>query len=118
MVDILWLRMIKELLPGGRRVSDVVGSAVSFGQCSGTDLLLLILDGFFFISRKTWKMNPSVVEQSALLSFKVRLGLTVIEFWFQFRQYYQEFVKLAVSKMFNLYQKSATCLNPLWFLCL
>lgn len=57
-------------------------------------------------------MNPSVAEQCALLSFKVRLGPTVIEFCFQFPQCHQEFVKLAVSKMFNLSQQLATCLNP------
>lgn len=58
-------------------------------------------------------MNPSVVEQCALLSFKVRPGPTAIEFWFQFPQYYQEFLKLAVSKMFNIAQKLATCPSPL-----
>lgn len=113
MVDILWLGMIKELLPGGRRVSDVVGSAVSFGQCRGTDVILLTLDFFFFISRKTWKMKPSVVEQCALLSFKVRPGPTAIKFWFQFPQYYQECLELAESTMFNISQKLATCVNPL-----
>lgn len=53
-------------------------------------------------------MNPGVIEQCALLSFKVRPGATAIEFWFQFPQYYQEFLKLAVSKMFNLSQKLPT----------